>query len=138
LINGEFTEQISYGNNVSLDRTRMEVVNGQIVGMFQSNNEAFRTPQFLDPDTGATTPMGLQLGDEVNLIRDFAFAPNGNVYLFNNTTTTEQNSDGSLTEAWGVYNYNFTGTIKIPSGSIDGSLTINTIDDASFEPTETI
>ena len=138
LIDGELTEQISYGNNVNLDRSRMEVVNGQIIGMFQSNNEEFRTPKILDPITGATTPLGLQIGEPVNNVRDFAFAPNGNVYLLNNLTTTDQNSDGSLTETWGVYNYNFTGTIKIPSGAIAGSLTINTIDDDSFEPTEII
>ena len=138
MVNGEFSEEISFGNNISLEREKMEVVNGQIIGMFQSNNDDYRTPQILDPTTGSTTPLGLQIGADVNLVRDFAFAPNGNVYLFNNVTTTEQNQDGSLTESWGVYNYNFTGTIKIPSGSTDGSLTINTIDDASFEPTETI
>jgi hypothetical protein len=84
----------------------------------------------LDPSSGILTLENYNLGDDINYIQSNSIGYNGDLIFLNNYA-----SDGM---SWGLFSYLQSAQIKINAGQLTGSFVINTIDDASFEPTETI
>ena len=133
LVDGEFTNQVNF--NYGVDREKIKVINGQIIAMVNNNNGW--QPHKIDPVTGQQTIYGnFLLGEDVVSIQDFAVESSGNLLLLNSLSS--QQSNGSIVNTWGIYSYNFGAVIKIEAGSTSGSITINSLDDDNFEPTETI
>ena len=133
LVDGELINQVNF--NYGVDRSKIGVYNGEIIAMTDSNNGW--QPHKIDPVTGAQTIFGgFSLGEDVVSIQQFTVKSDGNLILLNTLSTLQTN--GSQETSWGIYSYNFNPVIKIEAGSTSGSLTINTINDSSFEPSETI
>ena len=133
LVDGELINQVNF--NYGVDRNKIGVYNGEIIAMTDSNNGW--QPHKIDPVTGAQTIFGgFSLGEDVVSIQQFTVKSDGNLILLNTLSTLQTN--GSQETSWGIYSYNFNPVIKIEAGSTSGSLTINTINDSSFEPSETI
>ena len=84
----------------------------------------------LDPSSGLLKLENYNLGDDINYIQSNSIGYNGDLIFLNNYA-----SDGM---SWGLFSYLQSAQIKINAGQLTGSFVINTIDDASFEPTETI
>ena len=132
LVDGEFINYVGF--NYNLDRSKMQVVNGQVIGMV-SNISTYQ-PKIIDPTTGISTSMGYVLGQDVNSIQNFAVQSNGNLLMVNNLTYSLDS--GAQDSSWGIYSYNFGTIIKILAGEIEGSVSLFATDDESFEPTEIV
>ncbi|MDC1432321.1 FG-GAP-like repeat-containing protein [Polaribacter sp.] len=84
----------------------------------------------LNPTSGLLTQENYNLGDDINYIQGNSIGSDGDLIFLNN-----YGSDG---QSWGLFSYLQSSQIKINAGDLSGSLTINTIDDSSYEFTETI
>ena len=133
LIDGEETNFVSYSGFTSyINRDRKMVVKNGILYGFSDYNSSDLVQLSLDAGNGIVSQaFNIDIGEEINTTRTFDFAPNGNIILVNevienNETITQLNS------------YLMNAELKVDAGETTGSITINTIDDDSFEFDENI
>ena len=107
--------------NFNVEQNSVQVINGTVYAMMQGPNDDNRKPYILNLLENTVTTIPFVLEADVNDIRGFSVSPNGDLLLYNQTTTT---SDlGIQTGAYGVYSYNLWATVKISAGSTTGIFT---------------
>ena len=132
IIDGVRSDAISYnGSTGGINRDKKIIVrNGMLYGL-SYDGDAPIVKVDLEALTGVTTALDIDISDDINNTRSFDFGPNGNVLLFNELIVENQ-----LVSQINSY---LTGAeLKVDAGETSGSITINTIDDDSYETTESI
>jgi len=134
LYNQEYTNTIEYNN---IDFFQLKIYNNQVYSIVSNNNVREVIKLSLETDiinsssNGTVTSIPYQLSGSHDYLYDFSFDSLGNLLLYNRLL---ENSSSS----YGIYKYQLFPEIFIPAGSTNGTFTFASIDDISYEETETI
>ena len=136
IYNGEITNSISYSNTYFY---QMKAYNGIAYFLIENYNNDTREVHRIDIENdivgsssgnlGSSTIVNYELGEAVNYVKTFTFDAAGNIILYNRTNPYNY---------WGVFSYQLSPQITIPTGSTQGTFTFSATDDQSFENTEDI
>ena len=120
------------GNNI--DGELFDDQSGSSVSLSSDGTNSGLVQLDLNAGDGVISPAfdNIQIGEQVNGIRDFEFAPNGNIILINDTVNE---IDEYVVQ---INSYLMSTQLKVDAGETTGSISINTIDDDSYEFDETI
>ena len=129
---GEYINYNGYTGGVNRDR-QIVIKNGILYGFaYSGDNDGELTQIDLTAGTGETSQaFNIQISEDITATRSFEFAPNGNILLINETTDENE-------YVVQINSYLVATEIKVDAGETSGSITINTIDDSSYEFDETI
>ena len=128
---GSYINYNGFTNGIDRDR-QVIIKNGILYGFSYSDNSGELTQVDLTTGTGLTTQaFNIEISEEITATRSFEFAPNGNIILINEST----NGNEYVVQ---INSYLVAAELKVDAGETSGSITINTIDDDSYEFDETI